>query len=108
MASLSESWRRAWADRIPLGRFGEPNGDIAFLASFKASLVFGQTLAALERPGTGVFAPVKDQTAQPRSQSQKAALPDSRLHPRDELPLDGRGCIPKVQTSFNGATEGLK
>ena len=47
VATLSESWRRAKATQLPLGRFGEPEevaAAIAFLASSEASLFVGQTL----------------------------------------------------------------
>lgn len=47
VASLSETWRRAKAEQLPLGRFGEPEevaATIAFLASSEASLFVGQTL----------------------------------------------------------------
>jgi 3-oxoacyl-[acyl-carrier protein] reductase len=44
---LSEEWRRAKADELPLGRFGEPwevAETVAFLASDGATLYVGQTL----------------------------------------------------------------
>lgn len=47
VTTLSESWRRAKATQLPLGRFGEPEevaAAIAFLASSEASLFVGQTL----------------------------------------------------------------
>jgi len=45
--SLSEGWRNAKADELPLGRFGEPEevaATVAFLASSDASNYVGQTL----------------------------------------------------------------
>lgn len=44
---LSEEWRRAKADELPLGRFGEPEdvaATVAFLASDDARIYVGQTL----------------------------------------------------------------
>lgn len=45
--SLSESWRKAKAAELPLGRFGEPEevaAAVAFLLSDEASLFVGQTI----------------------------------------------------------------
>ncbi|MGI9433910.1 MAG: SDR family NAD(P)-dependent oxidoreductase [Geminicoccaceae bacterium] len=45
--ALSEDWRRAKADELPLGRFGEPEdvaATVAFLASDDARIYVGQTL----------------------------------------------------------------
>lgn len=45
--ALSEDWRKAKANELPLGRFGEPEevaATVAFLASSEASNYVGQTL----------------------------------------------------------------
>ncbi|MGI9419963.1 MAG: SDR family NAD(P)-dependent oxidoreductase [Geminicoccaceae bacterium] len=45
--ALSEDWRKAKADELPLGRFGEPAdvaATVAFLASEDAKIYVGQTL----------------------------------------------------------------
>ena len=45
--ALSEDWRKAKADELPLGRFGEPDdvaATVAFLASDDAKIYVGQTL----------------------------------------------------------------
>lgn len=45
--ALSEDWRAAKAEELPLGRFGEPEevaAAVAFLASPEASLFVGQTI----------------------------------------------------------------
>jgi 3-oxoacyl-[acyl-carrier protein] reductase len=47
VTQLSESWRKAKAAELPLGRFGEPEeiaAAVAFLCSDQASLFVGQTI----------------------------------------------------------------